>query len=41
VNVSIADDSMKEELAGTTAVIVLIKNSKIYCVSMLFYFGED
>ncbi|KAI0228535.1 putative protein phosphatase 2C T23F11.1 [Lamellibrachia satsuma] len=25
------DDSMKEELAGTTAVIVLIKNSKIFC----------
>lgn len=30
----LADDSMKEELAGTTAVIVLIKNSKIFCVSI-------
>uniref|UniRef100_T1IP45 protein-serine/threonine phosphatase n=1 Tax=Strigamia maritima TaxID=126957 RepID=T1IP45_STRMM len=25
------DESMKEELAGTTALIVLIKNGKIYC----------
>lgn len=28
---------MKDELAGTTAVTVLIKNGKIYCVSGWFY----
>ncbi len=27
------DDDMKEELAGTTAICVLIKDKKIYCVS--------
>ena len=29
----ISDDTMKEELAGTTAVIVLMKDQTIYCVS--------
>ena len=29
----VSDDAMKEELAGTTAVIVLMKDSTIYCVS--------
>lgn len=27
------DDDMKEELAGTTAICVLIKDKKLYCVS--------
>ena len=27
------DDAMKDELAGTTAVVVIIKNGRIYCVS--------
>jgi protein phosphatase 2C family protein 2/3 len=26
------DDNMRDELAGTTAITVLIKNNKIYCV---------
>ena len=34
------DDSMKDELAGTTAVITVLKGSKIYCVSFgpFFFF---
>ncbi len=33
------DDNMRDELAGTTAITVLIKNNKIYCVSIhLFYY---
>jgi hypothetical protein len=33
------DDNMRDELAGTTAITVLIKNNKIYCVRIhLFYF---
>ena len=28
------DENMRDELAGTTAITVLIKNSKIYCVSL-------
>ena len=31
----ISDDTMKDELAGTTAVVVLIKNNKLYCVSIV------
>jgi hypothetical protein len=27
------DEEMKEELAGTTAICVLIKDRKLYCVS--------
>lgn len=27
----LADDEMKQEMSGTTAVIVLIKNKTIYC----------
>ena len=30
----LADEEMKDELAGTTAVITIIKNNKLYCVSM-------
>jgi protein phosphatase 2C family protein 2/3 len=35
------DDLMKDELAGTTAVITVLKGSKIYCVSFggFFYFN--
>ena len=29
------DDDMKDELAGTTAICVIIKDKKIYCVSSL------
>jgi hypothetical protein len=29
------DEEMKEELAGTTAICVIIKDKKIYCVSFL------
>lgn len=32
------DESMRDELAGTTAVVVLIKNNKIYCVRFDFCF---
>lgn len=31
------DDDMKDELAGTTAICVIIKDKKIYCVSSQFY----
>ncbi|XP_052277682.1 probable protein phosphatase 2C T23F11.1 isoform X1 [Dreissena polymorpha] len=30
----IKDDTMKEELAGTTAITVLVKNSRIYCANV-------
>lgn len=29
------DEAMKDELAGTTAVTVLLKNNKLYCVSQV------
>lgn len=29
------DEEMKEEMAGTTAICVILKNQKIYCVSIL------
>ena len=34
---------MKDELAGTTAVVVLIKNNKLYCVSIVYakILGEE
>lgn len=32
------DDLMKDELAGTTAVITVLKGSKIYCVSFGGFF---
>jgi hypothetical protein len=28
----ISDDDIKDEMAGTTAVVVLMKNNKLYCV---------
>lgn len=30
--VLISDEQMKDEMAGTTAVVVILKNQKIYCV---------
>lgn len=35
---SASDEEMKDELAGTTAVVVLLKDSKMYCVSILILF---
>ena len=29
----ITDEEMKDELAGTTALVLLIKNNTLYCVS--------
>lgn len=28
------EDTLKDELAGTTAIAIVIKNNKLYCVSM-------
>ena len=28
-----SDEQMKDEMAGTTAIVVILKNQKIYCVS--------
>lgn len=35
-----SDDDMKEDLAGTTAICVLIKDQKLYCVCQIkrFFF---
>jgi len=33
VCVFFTDDDIKDDLAGTTANVVLVKNNKIYCVS--------
>ena len=33
-----SDDDMKDELAGSTANVCLLKNNKIYCVSTPFAF---
>ncbi len=30
----IKDENMRDELAGTTAICVLIKDKKLYCVSI-------
>jgi len=32
----ISDDELKDDLAGSTANVVLIKDNKIYCVSRCF-----
>jgi hypothetical protein len=29
------DDDMREDLAGTTAICVLIKDQKLYCVCLI------
>ena len=31
------DETMKDELAGTTAITVLLKNHRLYCVSIISY----
>lgn len=30
--VLIPDEQMKDEMAGTTAIVTILKNNKIYCV---------
>jgi len=32
----ISDDELKDDLAGSTANIILIKDNTVYCVSLLF-----
>lgn len=34
----ISDEQMKDEMAGTTAVVVILKNQKIYCVRISLVF---
>lgn len=34
------DEEMKEELSGTTAVCVLIKDKKLYCVCVMLFLLE-
>jgi len=34
----ISDEELKDDLAGSTANVILIKENKIYCVSSVFYF---
>jgi len=39
--VIVADDELKDDLAGSTANIVLVKNNKIYCVSCQSQFVSE
>jgi len=32
----ILDEQMKDEMAGTTAIVIILKNNKIYCVRISF-----
>ena len=38
VNSYVADEQMKDEMAGTTAIVVLLKDKKVFCVG-IFKFG--
>ena len=33
INLLFVDEEMRDELAGSTAVVVLVKNNRMYCVS--------
>ena len=35
----LADDTLKDDLAGTTAVVVLLKDGKMYCVCSARFFS--
>lgn len=32
----ISDEQMKDEMAGTTAIVIILKNNKIHCVRISF-----